>query len=111
MSGFILQSLLFFSFFRTKQEEMSIKRNSINHTLTMFEQNHTVPLFPDRDANKLTNETTSFEMDDFNNTISDLLSVDNSSSDNAVSNFISLLFFATNNNYFLAFLFYIDMDY
>lgn len=89
---------------------MSIKHNSINHTLTIFEQNHTVLPFPDRDANKLTNETTSFEMDDFNNIISNL-SVNNNSADNAVSNFISLLFYATNNNYSLTFLFYIDMDY
>lgn len=90
---------------------MSIKRNSINHTLTIFEQNHTVPFLSDRGADKLTNETTLFEMDDFNNTISNLLSVNDSSSDNSVSNFILLLFYSTNNNYSLIFLFYTDMDY
>ncbi|XP_071865797.1 ATP-binding cassette sub-family C member 4 isoform X2 [Bombus fervidus] len=66
----------------TKQEEIRIKRNSINHTVQLSEQNHTVPFSVDGDTNKSTNETALLEMDDFNSTISKLFPLKNESFDN-----------------------------
>ncbi|XP_033343952.1 multidrug resistance-associated protein 4-like isoform X1 [Bombus vosnesenskii] len=66
----------------TKQEEIRIKRNSINHTVQLSEQNHTVPFSADGDTNKSINETTLLEMDDFNSTISKLYPLKNESFDN-----------------------------
>ncbi|XP_012172204.1 ATP-binding cassette sub-family C member 4 isoform X2 [Bombus terrestris] len=66
----------------TKQEEMRIKRNSINHTVQLSEQSHTVPFSANGDTNKSTNETALLEMDDFNNTISKLFPLKNESFDN-----------------------------
>ncbi|XP_060825226.1 ATP-binding cassette subfamily C member 4-like isoform X2 [Bombus pascuorum] len=66
----------------TKQEEIRITRNSINHTVQLSEQNHTVPFSIDGDTNKSTNETALLEMDDFNSTISKLFPLKNESFDN-----------------------------
>lgn len=99
--------VLFFFLFRTKQEEIRIKRNSINHTVQLSEQNHTVPFFADGDTNKSMNETTLLEMDDFNSTISKLYPLKNESFDNIVSNFTLLLFHLRNSDesYFLFYMY------
>lgn len=84
---------------------MRIKRNSINHTVQLSEQSHTVPFSANGDTNKSTNET--LEMDDFNNTISKLFPLKNESFDNIVSNFTLLLFHLRNSDesYFLFYMY------
>ncbi|XP_015433210.1 PREDICTED: multidrug resistance-associated protein 4 [Dufourea novaeangliae] len=73
----------YFVAYWTKQEEMHVK-NNINHTLQIFTQNTTSPRTLMEDANALINGTLNSGIDNFNETVSELLiSSDNSSFDNS----------------------------
>lgn len=98
---FIYYKNCYFSFFRTKKEEMHIKYNiNNNYTLQILKQNLTTSLSFDGDIDKLMNKTFSFEIDNFNDTISNFSTLENNSFDNSVSIFIMIYFNLRNNSYF-----------
>lgn len=78
-------------FFRTKKEEMHIKYYiNNNYTLQILKQNLTTSLFFDGNIDKLMNKTFLFEIDNFNDTISNFSTLENNSFDNSVSIFLLL---------------------
>ncbi|KAG6794912.1 multidrug resistance-associated protein 4 [Apis mellifera caucasica] len=71
----------------TKKEEMHIKHNiNNNYTLQILKQNLTTSLSFDGDIDKLMNKTFSFEIDNFNDTISNFSTLENNSFDNSIWN-------------------------
>lgn len=96
---FIYYKNCYFSFFRTKKEEMHIKYYiNNNYTLQILKQNLTTSF--DGDIDKLMNKTFLFEIDNFNDTISNFSTLGNNSFDNSVSIFIMVYFNLKNNSYF-----------
>lgn len=88
---FILYIIKIAIFFRTKKEEMHIKYYiNNNYTLQILKQNLTTSLSFDGNIDKLMNKTFLFEIDNFNDTISNFSTLENNSFDNSVSIFLLL---------------------
>lgn len=97
---FIYYKNCYFSFFRTKKEEMHIKYYiNNNHTLQILKQNLTTSFSSD-DMNNLMNKTFLFKIDNFNDTISNFSTLENNSFNNSVSIFIMIYINLRNNSYF-----------